>query len=259
VRRWDPLNNCQLAVLQRIAGGDELRDTDNAARRSAAALRDRGLVAISRRDGWHATLTQTGQFYLDHGHHPDRPTENLPTSTPTSPNSQAPRQSQTQRQRRPLLVTARQLMDRLEDNTGTVIVADPDATTRAAWRRAIHAAKKGGVVPSGYHLRHRGRDTGDLLIELIEGDHPDTKHWSPRQQLALPDSIDQPHPVIAKLRRHPGHLDVTEASQDRALRILHALLVEWERRGHGAELAGDDGDGIDMVIAQFRYTLRMSE
>ncbi|MFD1044264.1 hypothetical protein ACFQ1S_00965 [Kibdelosporangium lantanae] len=147
-------------------------------------------------------------------------------------------------------------MDQLRDNAGTITVADPDRLTRAAWRRAIHAAKQDGLVPTGHHLRHHGRNTGDLHIELIQGNHPDTKYWSPRQQLPVPDNLNQPHPIIAKLQHHPNHICVTTASRDRALRILQTLLIEWERRGHTAELADD---GIIMTINGYRYTFHMSE
>ena len=43
-------------------------------RRSTYALRDRGLVTVSRRGGgWRAEVTEAGRFYLQHGHHPDHP------------------------------------------------------------------------------------------------------------------------------------------------------------------------------------------
>src|SRR5262249_3048231 len=58
-------------------------------RHTANALRDRGLITISKRGGvWRAEMTKDGRFYLDHGHHPDDPrvaTDQLPKPSPPNP------------------------------------------------------------------------------------------------------------------------------------------------------------------------------
>ncbi|MBP2322654.1 hypothetical protein JOF56_003039 [Kibdelosporangium banguiense] len=255
MRRWDPLNDRQLAVLQRVAGGDDLHDSDSPTRQSADALRDRGLLDINRRGGWQATLTDAGAFYIEHGHHPDRPT-NTDVAPSTSVSNRTPRG--TRPRQTELEITAQQLIDRLQENAGVVTVVDPEAPTRAAWRRAIHAAKEDGLLPRGHHLRHRGRDTGDLRIELVKGEHPDARHWAPRLRVDVPNAIGQVHPLVAKLQRRPGRIFVTEASLNRALRILNTLLTEWERRGNSAELE-DDAHGITMICGESRYGTQISE
>ncbi|WP_327022997.1 hypothetical protein [Micromonospora sp. NBC_01739] len=70
------------------------------------------------------------------------------------------------------------LLDLIEAAQGSVQVLDPPEVVRAAWRRLIHAVRSGGHVPKGWHLVHRGRNTGDLVIELRRGRHP-SKQYQP--------------------------------------------------------------------------------
>src|SRR6266508_2789908 len=73
MRKWQSLNPRQLEVLRRVSSGEDLSG-DSAAKVSAGALHDRGLVVVNRRGGgWRAAITDAGRFYLEHGRHPDRP------------------------------------------------------------------------------------------------------------------------------------------------------------------------------------------
>lgn len=74
MRRWDPLNDRQLQPLRRIAALEDLSGPEHGPLcLSGDALRDRGLVTISRRGGtWAATITPAGESYLRHGHHGSR-------------------------------------------------------------------------------------------------------------------------------------------------------------------------------------------
>lgn len=66
-----PVNARQLEVLQWIADGcPEGVMVGPTFRTSAVALRNRGLVSVSKRGGWHASLNDAGRFYLDHGAYP---------------------------------------------------------------------------------------------------------------------------------------------------------------------------------------------
>jgi hypothetical protein len=49
VRLRHPLNDRQLAVLTRVADGDDLREATNGDKRSASALHDRGLLSRTKR------------------------------------------------------------------------------------------------------------------------------------------------------------------------------------------------------------------
>ncbi|MEC3995327.1 hypothetical protein VSR01_17985 [Actinacidiphila sp. DG2A-62] len=76
MQRWSRLNERQLALLTRIAAGDDpvTSDTPELAL-SARALKERGLVTMLKAGGkkWQAATTAAGTFYLEHGHHPDLP------------------------------------------------------------------------------------------------------------------------------------------------------------------------------------------
>jgi hypothetical protein len=72
---WSRLNDRQLALLTRIGGGTDPVTSDSPELAvTARALRDRGLVTMPRKKGrWQAEITAAGRFYLERGHHPDRP------------------------------------------------------------------------------------------------------------------------------------------------------------------------------------------
>ncbi|MGI5147198.1 hypothetical protein ACQEVC_12580 [Plantactinospora sp. CA-294935] len=123
------------------------------------------------------------------------------------------------------------LLDLLEKAEGSVQVLDPPAQARAAWRRLIHALRSGGHVPKGWHLVHRGRNTGDLVIELRRGRHP-SKQYQPvnRSSVPVPEFLVDPHPVIDRLREQPSRLPESDESRSRTLMLLQALCVEAEKR-----------------------------
>lgn len=66
-----PVNERQLEILRWIADGCPdgvmLGETY---KHSAAALKSRHLVKISKRDGWHAEVTSEGRYFLEHGAYP---------------------------------------------------------------------------------------------------------------------------------------------------------------------------------------------
>jgi hypothetical protein len=62
------INPRQLEVLRWIADGcPDLVMTGFTYKTTAAALRNRRLVKVSKRGGWHAEITQAGLHYLEHG------------------------------------------------------------------------------------------------------------------------------------------------------------------------------------------------
>lgn len=75
VDRYAPLNERQLAVLRWIADGcPEEVMTGLSYKTTALALQDRRLVTVTKKRGlWRAELTDAGRFYLERGHHPQRP------------------------------------------------------------------------------------------------------------------------------------------------------------------------------------------
>ncbi len=78
------LNETQLAVLKWIGAGPDLDDPPTPAfKTSAIALRSRGLIELDRRRGrWNAVIVAKGEYYLEHGKHPDAAE---PPSAPKQP------------------------------------------------------------------------------------------------------------------------------------------------------------------------------
>ena len=88
-----PVNELQVQILQWIADdcpGDRIPTEGHLYKTSAAALKGRGLVSISRRGGqWSAEVTEAGRHYLEHGDYP-------PTA-PVRKTAPGPRRQQTRR------------------------------------------------------------------------------------------------------------------------------------------------------------------
>jgi hypothetical protein len=237
MQRWDPLSERQLLLLQRVGDGDDLSGPDGVSlRTSARSLQSRRLVRISRRDGsWRAQITEGGRFYLDHGYHPDRPIE--PPAQKggavkrTAPPQAAARPLVASPSRNPTVESAKQLIERLRSEGGTVTVEGPDEETRAVYRRTIHAAKQHKLVPDGFHLKHTGRARGDLIIRLTSDDAPDDTDWN-RVRLNTRRVTSDPSLVFQALEKDPAGLQVTEASLPRALEFVRALAEQARLRGH---------------------------
>ncbi|MFE2612305.1 hypothetical protein ACFXA2_01645 [Micromonospora chalcea] len=230
MQRWDSLNERQLDLLRRIDGGDDLSGPDGVEyRRSARAPQDRNLVTVTRKAGvWRACSTDAGRFYLEHGHHPDRPDHRAShpeTETPALGGIAGGASSAD------LLRSARELLDRLQHGGGMVRIESPDSGTRARYRRIIHALKQQGLVPSGRHLRHTGRDAGDIVIRLYTGAGADETDWN-RIRLNTRRVTTDPHLAFSALEADPTNLAVSPDLLPRAMLLIRQLAGEAARRGH---------------------------
>lgn len=178
MQRWDPLKEHQLRLLRRIGDGDDLSGPDGVDHRhSARALQTRRLVDISRRGGvWRARITDAGRFYLDNGLHPDHPDrlvggktprQRVRTTTTAEEGESASARSQaggastaagsTWSPAAATVDHARELVERLQTEGGTVRVESPDPEERARYRRVIHAAKQHGRTRRVSPQAHRPR------------------------------------------------------------------------------------------------------
>lgn len=85
-----PVNEQQLEVLRWISAGCPVGVMkDSSFKTSAVALRNRGLAVVSKRGRWHASLTDAGRHYLEHGTYPVEPASEEPT--PRKPTRRLPR------------------------------------------------------------------------------------------------------------------------------------------------------------------------
>ncbi|OZV73098.1 hypothetical protein CA850_31490 [Micromonospora echinospora] len=150
------------------------------------------------------------------------------------------------------------LLDLLEKAGGSLQVLDPPEQVRAAWRRLIHTVRSGGHVPKGWHLVHRGRNAGDLVIELRRGRHPSKRYQpSSRSSVPVPELLVDPHPVVNQLRDQPNRLPASDENRSRTLLLLQALCDEAGSRGWGIR-SGTDAL-LSMVVDEQPIEIRMRE
>ena len=227
MRRWDRLNDRQLALLRRIGEGtDPVSQANPDLSATVYALRNRGLVTTPRRNGlWQAEITDAGTFYLEHGHHPDRPDSSLPED-PAAGKKAAKRTAKAEKTSDGTV----SLIRRLQQAGGTLHISDPDKATRAHYRRVLHAAVQRGVVPDGFHLLHTGRDAGDLVIRLESDEHRNETEWN-RIRLSARDLITDPDQLATRLQDDRASVDVSEPVLPRALTFIRTLAEEADRRG----------------------------
>lgn len=255
MRKWDPLNSAQHELLKRVGAGADLSAADDVPyRTSAYALSNRGLVTVSKRGGLFRTLiTDAGRFYLEHGHHPDRPApvprtrrasgqrpattaashQHAAAPSPLKPTQEASVDGTAAKRvnaRSVAAITAaRDMLERITACGGVLRFENVDAGTRSAHIKAVTRANSAGLVPAGHHLRHSTRSSGEFVVVLVDAAQPDTLSWNPPPRGRATGAVGA---VAATMRDHPTVFDVSEAARPRALEILQALADEAQARGH---------------------------
>lgn len=227
------INDRQRAVLDWIADGcpDGVYEGEGH-KVSAAALRARGLVKIrGRGQAWNAELTDRGREFL----------AGSPAPPPASPPSKPVRTPTTDR--KPQSSSARAVdkpPTKTEQLVADVIAADgrlvlPDEAARGGinWRQRAYAAQRHGKVPDGKRLVvSRGRE--GFVIELMDGQ---TGNELGAEQIHVPARLTKYHRVARQFRDRSDLQRISRKALARALRIIHALALEIERRGHQIECA----------------------
>jgi len=256
VRRYGPLNERQVEVLRWVADGSPGGVwEDFSYKRTAYALAERGLVVVERRRSfWHATVTDDGRYYLEHGTYrsekardPGRRARATPSKPVAGSSSAAAR-----------TIDAASLLAEVEAAGGVIRIPVPEASVRGAYRRAISAAITKSLVPDGYGLRHTGRDRGDLVIRLVRlVDEPERP--TPLLQVPVPTDLDVCHPVVRALREAQDLLDVSDEAKSRALMIIQAIADECDRRGYEIGLPNDDDLSFEIAVGVDRFAFSMVE
>lgn len=65
----------------------------------------------------------------------------------------------------------------VERRGGILTISDPSSSTRARYRRLLHACREHHLVPAGKELRFTGHDSGDLVIAIGDGSDKSTSDW----------------------------------------------------------------------------------
>ncbi|MGW0731626.1 hypothetical protein [Streptomyces sp. NPDC002851] len=250
------LNERQMQVLRWISQGcPEGVWGDFTYKTSAQALRNRGLVSIVRRRGhWTAEVTQAGRHYLESGRYPPSSTTQSSTAKKTSSGSSsvsgadsapstanasnkgpaqatsAPAVHKTSKPRRATL--GEQLVEDLLAAGGSLVVTQEYGVGAPNWTARIRSAQRCGKLPEGKELVH-GWKAGGYEISI-----QDIPAWklAVLAPIPVPDVIRKPHAVVSALRDGSPALRLSKSVQQRALRLVQAIVTEAERRGHKVQL-----------------------
>ncbi|MEV3955365.1 PE-PGRS family protein [Streptomyces albogriseolus] len=249
MHRWSPLNDRQLALLTRIGdGADPVTSDSPEFALTARALKERRLITMPKQDGkWQAEITDAGRFYLEHGHHPDRPEpasrkqrsagseqRTRPTPAPqkqdTAPSTTKPAPQRTVKppQASPAEIGAA-LIAEVQQAGRFLRIPNPSDQERARYRRAFDAARQ--CAPEGNHLKYSGRAKGDFFLGLLRVSGEDDTEWN-RIRLARSRVISDVEDVIAAVTADHSAFEISEEVLPRVLSLLR-LLAEQALARHG--------------------------
>ncbi|MEU9498784.1 PE-PGRS family protein [Streptomyces sp. NPDC048196] len=247
--RWSPLNDRQLVLLTRIREGtDPVTSESPELAVTARALKSRGLITMPKHAGrWQAEITDDGHFYLEHGHHPDRPEpaprKQRPVAAEPKPKAAAPRPQRVVPPPAPKPTPTRAAKPPRQSpaEVGAALIAevqkagrflripDPSTEERARYRRAFDAARQ--CAPEGYHLKYSGRAKGDFFLGLLRVTGEDDTEWN-RIRLARSRVITDVEDVIAAVTADHSAFEISDEVLPRVVSLLR-LLAEQALARHG--------------------------
>ncbi|MDX3643170.1 hypothetical protein [Streptomyces sp. MB09-02B] len=247
------MNERQLQVLRWVGQGcPEGIWRGEAHKLSCQALQSRGLVKVSRGKGhWSAALTTAGQHFLDHGSHPpdkSRATDTAPVrksatqptaasgrkkagdqvATPPSPRPSSPNCGP----RKGKKTVTEQLLEELAEAGGRIVKREATGRETEKWPIRVAAARRSRKIPKTKEL-HGGWCRDGYEIRLV-----DTPAWrlATLTPIPVPARLVQPHPVVKALQGLSHPMGLTKSVQNRAFRLIHALLTATQKAGHTAAI-----------------------
>jgi hypothetical protein len=249
MHRWSPLNDRQLALLTRIGDGAAPVTSDSPELAlTARALKERRLITMPKQNGkWQAEITDAGRFYLEHGHHPDRPEpaqrrerstgsdqRTRPAPPPqkpvTAPSATKPTPQRAAKPSKPSPAEVGAALIAEVQKAGRFLrIANPSDEERARYRRAFDAARQ--CAPEGYSLKYSGRAKGDFFLGLLRVTGEDETEWN-RIRLARSRVITDVEDVIAAVSADHSAFEISEEVLLRVLSLLRLLAGQALAR-HG--------------------------
>ncbi|WP_267246603.1 PE-PGRS family protein, partial [Streptomyces sp. PR69] len=196
---------------------------------------------------WRAEITDTGRFYLEHGHHPNRPERAPRKQRSAAPEPEAGVTTPPQREaappeaKKPVPQRVSKPPRQTPAEIGTALIAkvqeagrflripDPSDEERARYRRAFDAARQ--CAPEGYHLKYSGRAKGDFFLGLLRVTGEDDTEWN-RIRLARSRVVTDIEDVIAAVTTDHSAFEISEEVLPRVLSLLR-LLGEQALARHG--------------------------
>ena len=207
------MTQAQLDLLQWIADGspDGVMGGDSH-HVSAAALRRRDLVkTFGRGETWRAEITPAGREYLEQA---------------KTPGAESPRQAN--------VSVTQQLVDDVIAAGGALRVprrnwGDVDGVDYE--NRAL-LAERYGKVPAGKRLEVASVDD-ELEIKLL--DAPGNLGRAELVEISVPEKVARYHSTARRFRDDKTNHEVSRTQLQRAVRIVHTVATEAERRGWTAQ------------------------
>lgn len=248
MRLTDPLNNRQIEVLRWIAAGcpDGVM-AGHSHKTTARALQARRLITISKGNGeWFASVTDAGSHYLEHGSFPPKGTSpNVLARTvaarpgPGSHRSEIrpalpPQSSPAKASQPPKLSRTDQLVKDVAAAGGVLEVSEGSDYDRGyRLDQLVRTANRLGKTPPGKRLVRNVVSDGTSWLHrrvfVVLDDGPAGTD-APLLPVPVLDQVGRYHPAVSALQKS-DRLRINSTSRGRALRILHAIAEEAERRG----------------------------
>jgi hypothetical protein len=240
------LTEQQISILRWISEGcpDGVMEGDSH-RVSAAALRRRGLVRTSGRGPtWSASVTEAGREYLEKVDGEDPPVARQANTSVTQ-----------------------QLVDDVISSDGALRVPRRGWYGEGGvdWEHRAQLAERYGKVPAGKRLDVVVVSDTELEVRLL--DDPGNPGRTELVEVTIPGKVGRYHAAARRFRDNKAHHEVSRAQLQRALRIVHAMATEAERRGWtvSSSREGDEdqesarGETLTIVAGGHCFGLSLSE
>lgn len=204
------LTEQQAGILRWISEGcpDGIMEGDSH-RVSAAALRRRGLVTTSGRGPtWSASVTEAGREYLEEVDGEDPPIARQANTSVTQ-----------------------QLVDDVIAADGALRIPRRRwyGEDGVDWENRAVLAERYGKVPAGKRLEVVVASDAELEVRLLED--PGNPGRAELVEIEIPEKVGRYHSTARRFRDDKARHEVSRAQLQRAVRIVHAIATEAERRG----------------------------
>lgn len=258
-----PLNARQLATLQWIGDGcPDGRWDDFSYKTTCYALAARGLAEVDRRPAsWSATITEAGTYYLQHGR--------FPGSTLAELQARAKAGGRHRHDGVSAAEFAAAIVQELEASDGDVFEFS-DAGYHFNSQEVAKAAVRSPWRPADKKLVLTSTGRWQDRVYTARFDYDPAAGVS-RSDVTVPARVNRLHDVAVAYRDDPDRHEVTKPSLARACRVVHAIAVEAERRGHALTYASKPGRNyseyrsslsngqFSVEVGGHRFALRLAE
>jgi hypothetical protein len=129
---------------------------------------------------------------------------------------------------------------------------------KAGWNHTVREVRSRKLVPPDKYIRYSNEGIAGIRIWLEDGENPnELRRRQDHSPISVPERVARLHPAVAAMK-DGGHLLVSKNCKSRALRILHALAAEAERRGHRVTSTSSEQSPARLVIGVGAHSYPLS-